>query len=217
MKRYAIRGLLMLIAGMLPAAGQSGEWKPLFNGTDTTGWEQVGPGRFVVEKGTLKTEGGMGLMWYTREKFGNAVIRVVYNPTKGSANSGVFIRMPEKPKDPWAAVNQGYEVQIDSNVFHNDYHITGVLYSLTKALAYPQKAPGEWNIMEITLDGKRTVVYLNDRKVTDYTEGQPVPVEKKWYEPDRGPRPASGYIGLQNHDDGAAVYFKEVSVKRLAK
>jgi hypothetical protein len=29
----------------------------------------------------------------------------------------------------------------------------------------------------------------------------------------RGPRPDSGYIGLQNHDRRSTVYFKEVSVK----
>jgi hypothetical protein len=29
--------------------------------------------------------------------------------------------------------------------------------------------------MEITLDGPHTIVYLNGVKVTDYTEGQPVP------------------------------------------
>jgi hypothetical protein len=28
----------------------------------------------------------------------------------------------------------------------------------------------------------------------------------------RGPRPASGYIGLQNHDAKSTIYFKEISV-----
>jgi hypothetical protein len=35
-------------------------------------------------------------------------------------------------------------------------------------------------------------------------------------DPDRGPRPDSGYIGLQNHDKNSVVYFKEVSVRPLA-
>ena len=30
-----------------------------------------------------------------------------------------------------------------------------------------------------------------------------------------GPRPGSGYIGLQNHDPLSTAYFKEVSVKPL--
>src|SRR5436190_22946039 len=142
----------------------------LFNGKDLTGWDHVGPGRFVVEENLLKSEGGMGLLWYTPRKIRDSVIRVVYK-TAGQkpANSGVFIRIPEKPTEPWMPVNRGYEVQIDDS--ENDNHVTGVLYSLTKAMARPGK-PGEWNEMEITLDGPRTVVVVNGAKVTDYTEAQ---------------------------------------------
>ena len=43
------------------------------------------------------------------------------------------------------------------------------------------------------------------------------PNEKKWYEPQRGPRPDSGYIGLQNHDERSIVHFREVSVRPLAE
>jgi hypothetical protein len=53
-------------------------------------------------------------------------------------------------------------------------------------------------------------------KVTDYTEGDPVPERRFDFEPWRGRRPLEGYIGLQNHSDDV-VFFKEVSVKKLAK
>jgi len=192
---------------------ESGEWKQLFNGRDMTGWEHVGPGKFVIEDGLLKTRGGMGLLWYTPEKIGNAVIYLVYRVEQDKSNSGVFIRIPEKPTEPWMPVNRGYEVQIDNG--EDDYHVSGVLYSLTKAMARPQKPAGEWNTLEITLDGPRTVVALNGAKVTDYTEGQPVPSKVKSYEPDRGRRPDEGYFGLQNHSDKDVVYFKQVAVKRL--
>jgi len=52
-------------------------------------------------------------------------------------------------------------------------------------------------------------------KVTDYTEGQPVPERKFKFEPQRGRRPEEGYIGLQNHSDNDIVFFKEVSVQPL--
>ena len=61
----------------------------------------------------------------------------------------------------------------------------------------------------------RTIVTLNDVKVTDYTEGEPVPEKKFDFEPQRGPRPNYGYIGLQNHSDNDIVFFKEVSVRPL--
>ncbi|MCI0548879.1 MAG: DUF1080 domain-containing protein, partial [Candidatus Rokubacteria bacterium] len=123
-------------------------------------------------------------------------------------------RIPEKPTEPWMPVNRGYEVQIDDRA--DDHHSTGVLYSLTRAAARPGRAD-EWNTMEITLEGERTIVHVNGVLVTDYREGQPVPAKKEEWEPDRGPRPARGYIGLQNHDDEEVVYFREVSVRRLRK
>jgi len=192
-------------------------WRQLFNGKDLTGWEQVGPGKFEVEDGVLKTVGGMGMILYPSEEFGDAVIRVVYKVKDNDCNGGVFIRIPEKPTDEWYAVNKGYEVQIDNGTRHvgGDYHCTGVLYSLTKAMSHPQKLPGEWNTMEITLDGPRTIVFVNDEKITDFTEGDSVPAKTRDFEPDRGPRPLTGYIGLQNHDSLSTVYYREVAVKSL--
>ena len=40
----------------------------------------------------------------------------------------------------------------------DEYHVTGTLYSLTKPMAKPGKPGPEWNTMEITLDGPRTVL-----------------------------------------------------------
>ncbi len=42
--------------------------------------------------------------------------------------------------------------------------------------------------MDITLDGPHTIVVLNGTKVTDYTEGDPVPERKFSFEPQRGPQ-----------------------------
>ncbi len=100
---------IFILAGITQAA----EWQQLFDGKSLDGWSMVGPGRFVVENGMLKTEGGMGLLWYTGRQFGNTTIRVVFKTASPNANSGVYIRFPEKPKDPWYAVHNGYEVQIE--------------------------------------------------------------------------------------------------------
>jgi len=209
--------LLIMLVVLSAWSCQDGKWRQLYNGKDLTGWQQVGPGEFVVENGLLKTVGGMGMILYPAEKFSNVIIRVVYMVKDNDCNSGVFIRIPEKPADEWAAVNTGYEVQIDNGTRHvgGEYHCTGVLYSLTKALAHPQKQAGEWNTMEITLDGQKTIVYVNGEKVTDFTEGDPVQPKTRDFEPERGPRPESGYIGLQNHDPLSTVFFKEVAVKKL--
>ena len=185
----------------------------LFNGKNLNGWRQVGPGRFVVKDGLMKTEGGMGMLWYTRNKIGRSKLRVVFKLTGKEADSGVFIRIPKKPTEPWMPINRGYEVEIGD--WPDDYSCTGVLYTFTKALARPLKPTGEWNTLEITIDGPRTVVYLNAVKVTDFREGQAVPPKHPGsVDPDRGPRPDTGFIGLQNHP-GSEVYFKEISLEPL--
>ena len=216
MKR--IVGLLCVIAAQLYAGHASGDWKHLFNGKDLTGWKHVGPGEMTVENGLIQTHGGMGLLYWTGSKLGDCVIRVVYKMRDENDNSGVFIRIPVAPTEPWMPVNYGYEVQIDNHPEaggEDEYHVTGTLYSLTKPLARPGKPGPEWNTMEITLDGPRTIVTVNGEKVTDYTEDEPVPPKKLKFEPERGPRPRYGYIGLQNHSDKDIVFFKEVAVKPL--
>jgi hypothetical protein len=215
MKTYQV--LFVSLMMLLSCSSSEPEWKQLFNKKDLDGWTQVGPGQFLVEDGLLKSVGGMGMILYPAEKFGDAIIRVEYQVQDNDCNSGVFIRLPDKPADEWEAVNRGYEVQIDNGTRHvgGEYHSTGVLYSLTRAMAYPQKGPGEWNIMEITLNGPRTIVHLNGEKVTDFTEGDPVPPKTRDFEPDRGPRPESGYIGIQNHDSLSTVFFREIAVRKL--
>src|SRR2546430_16140279 len=89
------------------------------------------------------------------------------------------------------------------------------LFRSTKPLAKPGKPGPEWNTMVITLDGPHTIVTVNDQKVTDYTEGQPVPPRKFDFEPQRGTRPNEGWIGLQNHSDNDIVFFKEVALQPL--
>ncbi|MBV6432365.1 MAG: hypothetical protein IANPNBLG_02507 [Bryobacteraceae bacterium] len=198
----------LLVGVSLDAAG----WKTLFNGKDLDGWKMVGPGSFSVEEGMLRTHGGMGLLYYTGEKFGNSTIRVVFKTTGDRDNSGVFIRLPEQPKDPWYGVHNGYEVQIDAA--GDEWHSTGAIYSLSKVTARNQKPVNEWNTMDIILKGQLTTVVLNGKKVNEFRGDQPVPPRKQWYEPVRGPRPDEGYIGLQNHDGRSAVYFRSISVKR---
>jgi hypothetical protein len=213
--------LLFLMTKSLSAGvADTTQWRQLFNGKDLTGWKQVGPGSHYVENGLLKSKGGMGLLVWQGEKFQNCIIRVVFAMRDSNSNSGVFIRIPTMPTEEWMPVNKGYEVQIDNNPQasgEDDYHYTGMLYSLTKPLAKTGKPGPQWNTMEITLDGPRTIVYLNGVKVTDFKEGDPVPPKKFDFEPERGPRPLSGYMGLQNHSDKDVVFFKEVAVKPLKK
>ncbi|MBZ5620976.1 MAG: DUF1080 domain-containing protein [Acidobacteriia bacterium] len=189
-------------------------WRLLFNGKNLDGWagaDARGKPAYTVEDGAIRTQPGNGLLWYAREKIGNATLRVVYRMSNSQCNSGIFIRIPSEPANEDFAIHHGIEVQIDDR--DDDWHTTGVLYSMTKALSRPAKPGGEWNTMDITLAGLRTVVKLNGVLVTDYDGVSAVPERAHEWEPRRGMRPESGYIALQHHDDRAELYFREISVK----
>jgi len=212
--------LLVFFISAMAAHSQTDEWKQLFDGKDLVGWKHTGPGYMTIEDGLIVTHGGMGLLYWAGGKLGDCTIRVVFRMRDHNDNSGVFIRIPIEPREEWMPVHYGYEVQIDNEPEasgENDSHATGTLYSLTKALVRAGKPGPEWNTMEITLDGPRTIVVLNGNKVSDYTEGDAVPERKFKFEPQRGTRPNEGYIGLQNHSDKDVVMFKEVAVKMMKK
>jgi hypothetical protein len=46
----------------------SNEFTPLFDGQSIDGWRMAGPGNFVLFEydKSLQSEGGMGLIWYTK-------------------------------------------------------------------------------------------------------------------------------------------------------
>jgi hypothetical protein len=209
---------LALIAAL--AVPMFGAEIKLFNGKNLDGWSRLArhegqpyhaPG-FKIENGMLITDPDAPEddIWLTGKKIGNATIRVVYKVDSERANSGIFIRIPEVPKSEDDAINKGIEVQIDQG--DDDWHCTGVLYSMVKAKARPSKPIGEWNTMEIAMRGPRTTVTVNGVVVTDYDGVSAVPEKAKTYEPDRGRRPDTGYIAVQHHGGKGIVTFKEITL-----
>lgn len=120
----------------------------------------------------------------------------------------------EREEGPWFAVHRGYEVQISDG--GDPAHGTGAIYSLARS-ANAVKKPGEWRTMIITLAGEKISVELDGQQTTSFDPTTTnLPARKQWHEPKREPkRPQAGYIGLQNHDPGDVVWFKEVSVRPL--
>jgi len=148
-------------------------WRPLFNGNNLEGWTGAGTA-FAVDDGAIRTQAGGGLLRYTREKIGDVTLRVVYRIVKANSESTVVIRDGEK-------------VRLD----------TGAIDGVTKPIALASKAPGEWNTMDITINGAHVAVKLNDVLVTDHT----------------GTQVQASYIAIEHPNDRAVVYVREVSVQ----
>jgi len=124
----------------------------------------------------------------------------------------------EAEEGVWYAVHHGFEVQIMDSA--DAGHRTGAIYSLATAAELPAPASeGAWRTMIVTLDGTQVRVSLDGKEVTRFdSAAKDLPPRKNWTEPKReAARPARGYIGLQNHDPGDVVYFKEVAVRPLPR
>jgi hypothetical protein len=119
----------------------------------------------------------------------------------------------EAEEGVWYAVHHGYEVQIMDDA--DAAHRTGAIYGLARAAALPPSPPDGWRTMVITLDGSRVMVDIDGQRVSSFDSDRiEPPAKRRWTEPKLDQkRPQVGYLGLQNHDPGDVVYFKEVSVR----
>ncbi|MFC4149918.1 ThuA domain-containing protein [Micromonospora mangrovi] len=197
-----------LLGGIRYAAGRTrADCRPetgyttLYNGS-TTGWSQAGPGGFTNTDATLSSVGGMGLFWYSAKQFTNYSLKLDWK-LAGDDNSGVFIGFPPST-DPNSAVDNGYEVQIDATDTAD--RTTGAVYTFKSADIAARDAalnpPGEWNTYELLVEGERLQVFLNGRKINDFTNTNPA-------------RSLAGHIGIQNHGTGDDVSFRNVRIKEL--
>ncbi|MFC8619725.1 ThuA domain-containing protein [Micromonospora purpureochromogenes] len=197
-----------LLGGIRYAAGRAkADCRPetgyttLYNGS-TTGWSQAGPGSFTNADATLTSVGGMGLYWYSAKQFTNYSLKLDWR-LAGDDNSGVFIGFPPST-DPWSAVNNGYEIQIDATDAAD--RTTGAVYTFKSADIAARDAalnpPGEWNTYELLVEGERLQVFLNGVKINDFTNTNPV-------------RSLAGHIGLQNHGTGDDASFRNIRIKEL--
>lgn len=193
--RYATRASN---ADCRPEDGYTG----LYRG-DLAGWRQAGPGGFTNQDATLTSFGGLGMLWYSAKEFHAYSLKLDWR-LEGDDNSGVFVGFPPGD-DPWSAVNNGYEVQIDAT--DSPDRTTGAVYGFQGPDAAARDAalnpPGQWNTFELRVEGERLQVFLNGVKINDFTNTVP---ERSLQQ---------GHIGIQNHGDGDTVAYRNIRIKDL--
>ncbi|MFJ3808538.1 ThuA domain-containing protein [Streptomyces sp. NPDC090073] len=203
-RQHLLGGIRWVIGDTQADCRPENGYRPLFDGTSLDGWRQAGPGGFTLsDDGTLTSTGGLGLLWYTPSSFGSYSLKLDWKAA-GDDNSGVFVGFPPSD-DPWSAVDNGYEIQIDATDVPEK--TTGSVYGFRSAdLKKRDRAlnpPGEWNTYEIRVQGERLRVWLNGVKINDFTNSDPA----------RSLR--DGHIGIQNHGTGDDVSFRDIRIKEL--
>jgi hypothetical protein len=189
------------MAGTSHVDEDDSDFETILDGTNLHDWKMCGQGMFVLGHKMIISQGGMGLLWYTKRKFLNFILKVNWKTSTSEDNSGVFVRFAHPDDDPWIAVNTGYEIQIydaeptDGNAMHR----TGAIYNFAPPSIFASKEPGQWNTFQIHAIGQSYAVILNNTRVTEFT----------------GNRQLEGYIGLQNHDAKSRVCFGKVAIKEL--
>ncbi|MDQ1049889.1 ThuA domain-containing protein [Streptomyces sp. V4I2] len=206
-RRHLAGGILYAIGDVQADCRPETGYRPLFDGSSLDGWQQAGPGSFPLDDdGTITSSGGMGMLWYADQAFGSYSLKLDWKMASesGDDNSGVFVGFPPSA-DPWSAVNNGYEIQIDATDVPEK--TTGSVYGFRSAdLAKRDRAlnpPGEWNTYEIRVEGERLRVWLNGVKINDFTNTDPA----------RSLR--DGHVGIQNHGADDRVSFRDIRIKEL--
>lgn len=196
--------MLVEAAVALACAGSPREpergYRMAFDGTAQSlkRWRQAGPGAFALTSACrLRSEGGMGLLWYERKLKRPYTVRTTWRLV-GDSNSGVFVGFPRPGDDPQVAITRGYEVQIDNTDAPNA--TTGAIYGVQAPNARRDGALRRgWNTFAITVS-KHVTVRLNGVVVNRFTS------------PDAA-RIGGGHIGLQNHGANDVVEYRDVQIR----
>jgi hypothetical protein len=177
----------------------------LFDGKTLNGWKMAGNGSFAVlqNENVLQTQGGMGLLWYCKRKFKDFILGLEWKASSKGDNSGVSVRFPNPGNDPSVAVNYGYEIQIDDLAQPDGklIHGTGAIYDFAAPYINKSKPIGEWNSLQIMAEKQKYTVMANGITMISNFVGN---------------RSFEGYIGLQNHDDGSKVFFRNIKIREIS-
>jgi hypothetical protein len=89
----------------------------LFADGGPDGWRMCGPGFDIVD-GVLTSRGGMGLLWYAVQEFGDSTLAFDWRVRRGEDNSGVFLRFPSLATIPGLRYGTAMRCSEESNHQH---------------------------------------------------------------------------------------------------
>ncbi len=185
----------------------------IFNGKNLDGW-QGAIDNYQVKDGAIVCKEGHGGNLFTKEEYGDFVVRVEFKLPPGG-NNGLAIRYPGKGNPAFDGMTE-LQVLDDTADKYKDldlrqYH--GSVYGQVPVHRGYLRPVGQWNYQEVTVIGSTIKVELNGsvilnadiNKVTEFMDGG----EEKF----PGRKLKKGYFGFAGHND--PVMFRNIAIKRL--
>lgn len=175
---------------------------PLFNGKDLDGWKIAGTEKWYVKNEELICESGEDKKYgylVSNKQFKNFVLRLKFLQ-EDNGNSGVFFRSSVE-----GTKISGWQVEVappghNSGGIYESYG-RGWLNEIPEEKENILKM-GEWNDLQIKVDGDRVMTWLNGQLMTDLQDsliGE-----------------ANGSIALQIHDGGGIkVRWKDIYIREI--
>lgn len=182
-------------------------WVSIFDGKTLTGWKAAeNPATFSVQDGAIVVNGPRAHLFYdgpvNNHTFKNFEWKAQVKTMPGS-NSGMFIHTAYQDNG-WPS--KGYEIQV--NQTHTDWRKTGSVYALQDVKETFVK-DDEWYTEQITVQGKKVTIRINDKIINEYTEPDSISQGSS------GKKLSSGTVALQGHDPKSKVLFKNIMVRVL--
>jgi len=182
--------------------------KPIFNGTDLTGWNIIPEHKsvFTVEDGAIRIKNGNGQI-ETDALYKSFVLQLDIFSNGDHLNSGVFFRGPK------GVFWKGYESQVrnewkDERTNPVDFG-TGGLYAIQPARSVVS-SDREWFYKTLLCDGNHFAVWINGYAVSDFLDMRPA-VDNS--DGKAGYVGAAGTIHLQGHDPTTDLSFKNIRLQ----
>ncbi|MDP9796433.1 hypothetical protein J2S43_004945 [Catenuloplanes nepalensis] len=167
---------------------------------NSAGWRTSGAGATRIDAGCeLSSSPNSTLQWFSARSMPAAyTLRLDYRAAGPGADAGVMIGSAS-PVTGSLTDGSGYEVQIKPEGV--GAAATGAIDSTQAPITGAEKPAGQWNALEIVVDGRRVSVRLNGTVVNDFV----ATADNRLLDP--------GFVGLQGSAATDPVSFRNVRVR----
>ena len=190
-------------------------FRPLFNGTDLTGWVPVNVAAetFSVRESMIISTGKPTGVMRTDRQYENFILELEWRHLKPGGNAGLFVHSDPLPH-PGVPFTRGIEVQILDGLETKDYTSHGDIFGIWGATMKPDrphpagwmrclpsekrsKPSPEWNHYRVISNNGVLKLEVNGKEVSGATECNP----------------RKGYICVEA--EGSECHFRNLRIKEL--